>query len=221
MSGRITVQDICLSAELARIHAVIDRGLDIAVEHTAQVEGAALPEALHLYVDTLLTVVEAHHHAEETLQYPLFRQRVPEVPYALLYSQHEVVNARLDAVDAALARSDEAGAIHAALVELRTRWDQHAREEERHLARPEFEVAFTVDELERLHHQATLHTRGFSRSPQLVLPFLLYHLDRHERRVFGRDLSRWLRRVVVPWTWRRHWRPIRPYLPHPPKGLRG
>src|ERR1035438_784458 len=90
-----------LARDLARIHRVITRGLDISITHGERFIQEGFPDAITLkgytdYVQSLLTVLDAHHTTEDELAFPLFMEKIPDAPYSRLADEHHEMDQILD-----------------------------------------------------------------------------------------------------------------------------
>jgi hypothetical protein len=82
-----------IAEDLLCIHAVITRGLNVSIEKGRLFAQGGYPDAsarqgFIAYVESLVSVVHAHHLTESDLFFPYFRDKLPDAPFDLLVTQH-------------------------------------------------------------------------------------------------------------------------------------
>lgn len=214
-----------LGAELTRIHTVVTRSLDVAIDRCQVFAGlgwpdADAPEGLLNYVRCLESFLGAHHTAEDEVLFPNLGTRLPEAPFARLKAEHlqveellAYVGPAVDTVEAAVVWSDEALRSLAALLErLRELWRPHIQVEEAHFGAEVLGPLLPPEEHARLARLASEHSQKNSGPDYLVLPFLLYNLAPEERAFVERVMPPVVTQELVPVTWADRWASMKPFL---------
>jgi len=208
------MQQRSFSADLARIHTIISRGLAVSMEHgyaftRGTPAAGATSEGYQRYVKALLSIIEAHHEGEQRLAWPFLRRFIPEAPYATLIAQHDEIGEIVKAAERALAE----GALDVLLVqltELRAQWQAHIDLEE-----ATFSATADVlhqEEHNRLLHRLANHSRQHAQPAALVIPFMLYNLSCEERAHLERALPTTVTRHLQSEAWQEAWAPMTPFF---------
>jgi hemerythrin-like domain-containing protein len=211
-----------IGADLERIHRVISRGLDVAVENTPRLltdlEGP--PHQGYLdFVQSLATVLDGHHELEDQVIFPFFRERVPEAPYEHLMVQHQEMFGNLGELRAALVDLRAGKRIMAAterlaeaLRRLDATWGFHIETEESHLAPERVAQVATVEEQEELRKVTGRFNEQHVQPAPLCVPFVLYNLDVEDRAVMASILPPEVTQELVPGAWKAQWASMRSFL---------
>jgi hemerythrin-like domain-containing protein len=213
-----------LAAELLRFHRVITRALTVSLE-TARAfvrggfPGAAMKRGYLDYVKCLAILTRAHHDTEDDLVFPVFRARLPEVPFKTLDAQHEELLPLLDAV-AALVEAGASGrsesqwlpALGLSLERLGRLWASHIDLEERYLSEAAIGRICPPEEQEELRRQFSEHGQKLAQPASLILPFILYNLDPAQRQLLMAKLPPPVTKQLIPVDWKEAWSPMKPFL---------
>ena len=78
--------EIKLAGDFLRIHRVITRGLNVCVSKGAEYLNAGYPDpdtqqGFVLYLQTLTSVLSAHHLGEDEVAFPALKLKIPDAPY--------------------------------------------------------------------------------------------------------------------------------------------
>ena len=135
-----------IGADLARMHSIITRGLDVAIEYSQSFAQRGYPDAptregFISYVRSLASVLHAHHLTEDDLAFPYFRDKMPDTPFDSLTADHQEMTPLLEKIDG-LIENVEADAqaaeplndLNGALTQVRDLWHPHIELEEDHLS---------------------------------------------------------------------------------------
>jgi hypothetical protein len=96
-----------IAEDLLCIHAIITRGLKVAIERSGLFAQGGYPDASARkgfidYVGSLVSVLHAHHLTEGDLFFPYFRNILPDAPVDLLTAQHRELEPLLQQAKAAV-----------------------------------------------------------------------------------------------------------------------
>lgn len=213
-----------VAADLVRIHGVITRGLQVALEGSKTLYRAGYPDDSTRdgyvdYVRTLVSVTHGHHLTEDDVAFPYFRELLPGAPWDALTEQHGEMQALLDqieaAVDALLADLEDRGgllALLAALVRLSELWRPHIQTEEAHLSVAKGAELVSLDEHIRLAQLFGQHSQEHAGPDYLVVPFMLYNMPPEDRAVMAGNMPPIVTQQLVPVVWKDKWAPMKPFL---------
>jgi hemerythrin-like domain-containing protein len=213
-----------VGADMVRIHRVITRGLSVSIERSESFarEGypdAATGEGFLLYVQTLVSVLSAHHLAEDEVAFPYLRAKLPEVPFDQLMAEHRVMEEILEelkAIAEAVAAETQAGDslhdLNRALTRLADLWHPHIQKEERFYDVEKMAALMDVDEHIRLGQALAEHSQQHLQPPSLGLPFVLYNMPADERATMTQRMPPALTQQLVPVDWKEQWAPMQPFL---------
>jgi hypothetical protein len=206
-------------ADLQRIHRVITRGINVALDHSTMYAPDGYPNeeirtGFRSYVQSLIALMEAHHEGEDTLAWPALRLRFPDAPYPILIQQHLEIATTLAALE--LAReADDLDGLSFHLRELQTQWHGHIGIEE--VAFDPEETAAALDDQEQVKIAMMLsdHSLQHAQPAELVVPFTLYNLAPEEQQVLKDSVPPEQRDQLmqaIEGPWREHWEPMKPFL---------
>jgi hemerythrin-like domain-containing protein len=213
-----------VGADLRRLHLIITRALDVAIEHSHSFAQAGYPdestrEGFVSYVQTLVSVLHSHHLTEDEVAFPHFRDLIPDVPFDELTAQHEEMTPLLDRISAiveGLAADPQADAalkdLNGALTGVRDLWHPHIQIEEKHLRAEKAAELFDVDEQIKLGEMFAKHSQEHAGPDYMVMPFLLYNLPVEERAILSQGMPPVVTQQLVPVAWKEKWVSMRPFL---------
>lgn len=210
-----------LGADLERIHRVISRGLDVAIENSPRLltDLAGPHEGYLHYVQSLAIVLDGHHELEDQIFFPFFRDRIPEAPYDHLSLQHEEMLGNIREMAATL--TDLTAGKHLtqaterlteALRRLDATWSFHIETEESHLSPERVAVTVDVNAQVAMHQVIAQFNQEHLQPAALCIPFVLYNLDVEDRAVMASLMPAEVTQVLVPGPWKAQWAPMRPFL---------
>ncbi len=208
------------ASDLVVIHKVITRALGIAVdENVSAFEKRADYDGYILYTECLLRQLHEHHSNEDIVVFPLLRNLLPDAPYDLLMSQHramiravEHVESTITALKAGTHTTDTQAQLLGNLQDLRAQWVDHSAEEEANFGPDGISPAISMADRVRIGKAASRYAQLHSFPISLMLPFMLYNLQRQDRATMSQTIPGFLTKFFVPVLWRKRWEPMRPYL---------
>lgn len=211
-----------IGADLERIHRVITRGLDVAIDNCPRLQTdleGPLREGFLNYILALATVLDGHHITEDELVFPFFSNRLPALPCDHLSLQHQEMLGNVQEIFTALTHLREGMHIaaaterlHEALRRLDATWLFHIETEESHLTPVNVEDVATLDEQIALRVRIGELNQQHLQPPMLCIPFVLYNLDVEDRAVLASVMPLQITQELVPGPWLAHWATMRPFL---------
>ena len=213
-----------IGADLVHIHSIITRALDVSIEHSQSFAQEGYPdestrEGFVSYVQTLVSVLHAHHLTEDDLAFPYFREKLPDVPFDLLTAQHQEMEPILDEIKAAIeevAADAQAGEslndLNRALTKIAGIWRPHIQREEDHLSAEKADALLDTEEHIRLGKMFAEHNQEHAGPDYLVVPFMLYNLPAEDRAIMSQAMPPIVIQQLVPVAWREKWAPMSPFL---------
>jgi hypothetical protein len=208
-----------VGADLLRIHKVITRALNVALQNS---QGANLAErhreGFVTYVRALTILFHAHHAGEDELAFPFWRIRLPAGPFDKLGEQHYQMVAHLSQIERWLGAGstawqlDALSELHHTLTELLTLWQTHIALEEAAVGPENARQYLTPAENEQLGRQLAEHGQAHAQPSELVMPFVIYNLSGAERAEFVQLLPPVIPQQLVPLAWKAAWSPMTPFL---------
>ena len=213
-----------IGADLARMHSIITRGLDVAIEYSQSFAQRGYPDAptregFISYVRSLASVLHAHHLTEDDLAFPYFRDKMPDTPFDSLTADHQEMTPLLEKIDG-LIENVEADAqaaeplndLNGALTQVRDLWHPHIELEEDHLSPEKADELLGMEEQIELGKKFAQHNQEHAGPDHLVVPFLLYNLPPEERAIFSQGMPPIVIQELVPVVWKEKWSPMKPFL---------
>lgn len=213
-----------VGADMLRIHSVITRGLSVSIERSASYAQGGYPDAATqegfvLYVQTLASVLSAHHLAEDEVAFPYLRDKLPDAPFDELMADHRVMEGileELQAIAEAVAAEAQAGDalndLNRAVTRLADLWHPHIHKEERFYDVEKMAALMDVDEHARLRGRLGEFSQQHMQSPFLGIPFVLYNLPAEDRAILAQMLPPAVTQQLVPVDWKEMWAPMQPFL---------
>lgn len=214
-----------VGASLLLIHHIITRGLEVAIEQSGLLAksgftDSSLQEGFTNYARTLLAVLRAHHLTEDELVFPYLQEKLKlvEAPFDVLELEHHAIEFLLPQLDATIGKlqSDAPGPALQELSRLfrmlNDVWGPHIRKEEEHFTLELLGQLIGPEEHVRLIRDFAAHSQSIAKPDYLVVPFLLFNLDREERAHFSRALPPTVTEQLVPGAWKEKWASMRPFL---------
>lgn len=213
-----------LGSDLARIHRVITRGLEVTIKYTqARAKENSLDTAawkgLIIYIRTLAAVLHAHHITEDEEAFPYFQKKLLVAPYEALAAEHEQMAAILVEVDTIVdgltGETRDASAtdsLHRAVKRIAEIWGPHIRREEEHLTPEKVREHLSEEEQISLAKRFAKHTQEHSGPAHYATPFILYNLSPEDRAVLSQAMPPVVTQELVPVEWKEMWAPMKPFL---------
>jgi hemerythrin-like domain-containing protein len=211
-----------VAKDLLRIHAVITRGIEVSTKNCQELLGKkeSVPAGFLDFVQACSVVLKAHHETEDELVFPYFREKLRDVPFDSLMSDHQKLSGEISTITAALSelrkRTDNLVALETlagALNRIKEIWHPHIGIEETRMSAEILEKLLPVEEHVAISARFTKHGIARSNPPQLVVPFILYNLEAPgPRKAMSAGMPKILTKFIMPVFWRSKWIGMKPYF---------
>jgi hypothetical protein len=210
-----------VAKDLQRIHAVITRGIEVSAANCREFicNNEPVPAGFLDFVQALSVVLQAHHETEDELVFPYFREKLKDVPFDALMSDHVRLQGEIgtirDAVTGLRKSPDDCAMLEAlsgALNRISEIWHPHIGIEETRMSADILEHLLPVEEHVVLGIKFSKHGIARSNPPQLVVPFILYNLDPGPRKAMAAGMPKVLTKFIMPVLWRKKWIRMKPYF---------
>ncbi|BFM38829.1 hemerythrin domain-containing protein [Synechocystis sp. LKSZ1] len=213
---------LTVAGDLSRIHQVITRALQVAIQQCQFFETKTLTTdggGLQCYITALLQLLDSHHQIEDDLIFPYFQQKIPTLPVAEMERQHQALVPLLERLAGLLPTFDQSPTatipwttIAETLIEIEALWEPHYQLEEAHLNEGNISQVIDSAEQERLCHLYAEASKHHITADYLVLPFILYNLPLPERQVMAQAFPPQVTEKLIPGEWYSQWQVMSPYL---------
>jgi hemerythrin-like domain-containing protein len=212
-----------IGSELLRIHSIITRGLQVALQNSLMISeqgysDAQTKEGYFCFVRCFISVLNSHHHTEDQIAFPYLKAKMLEAPYDLLMSQHQdlihVLDQLGDVLEEAECTSESKLScnLYMLLKRIEASWFPHISIEENYFTVDRMAALIAPEEQARMIKQFVEHSQQYMKPDFLVIPFLLYNLPQEERTLFSRAMPAILIEALVPVVWKEKWAPMKPFL---------
>jgi hemerythrin-like domain-containing protein len=213
-----------VAADLVRIHSVVTRGLKVSLERSRAFAHDGFPDDTTRqgfvdYVQSLVSVLNAHHLMEDELAFPYLRDLLPDAPFDLLSEQHQQMVPILEKVKVAsevvAVEEPDSGSLNdlnRALTEIADLWQPHIQIEEEQFSVEKGAELISVDEHIRLAQTFAKYSQEHTDPDYLVLPFILYNLAARDRAIMAGAMPPMVTQELVPQVWKEKWAPMQPFL---------
>ena len=209
---------------LVLIHNAISRGLSMGIQVAQRFAREGYPDqstgsGFALYLRTLAGVLHLHHSAEDEVAFPFLRDKLPDLPFEDLITEHERMEAILEELSPILdklhGKAGEGPVLEdarRALAGLAEIWPAHIEIEEAGVSVKRLEAMVGPEALASWLAEMGQHrTEGAPPDP-VALPFILYNLPAEERAIMAAQMPPAVSQELVPGPWREHWVPMKPFL---------
>jgi len=217
-------QSSAFTAGLIRIHLVITRALKVILEHGPLFAHQGFADektqfGFVCYVQSLLSLLHAHHLTEDELIFPYFCDKMPDKNFKALTDQHDWMIPILDGVGVSLQEVTASpqpvapmNDLTAACGKISELWRYHARTEENYLSSERVNALVDLQEQNRLNQEVAAYSQKYAQPDYLVIPFMLYNLPSLERAQSAQALPAVVTQQLVPLTWKDKWQAMLPFL---------
>ena len=199
------------------IHQSISRGLHMSglygrIFMESGLPGEKIGQGFVDYVRSLASVLHAHHLAEDELEFPLFRDLLPEAPYSQLAEEHRRIEPIVDEIRSRIERAPSLERIDTLLTRMAGIWGPHIAIEEAHFSPEKIDAVMSADEQLRLLAQIGEANQEHSGPDYLVMPFTLFNLPQKDRAYMSGLMPPVVTRHLIPVAWKEKWQPMSPFL---------
>ena len=206
-----------------RIHKVITRGLRVGLSRGTGFANHGFPpgsiqQGFSDYLQSLVSVLTAHHLAEDGLIFPYLRSKHLSAPYGRLTANHVSMGKLLRLAgeiipDMAGSSPDEGiGMVCEHFRRVSEIWKPHIETEESSFTSQAFADSLTPTEQSQLNADMGKFASEHSSPPELVLPFVLFNLAGADRAGMAKTIPGPVMQDLIMKEWRPRWAAMQPFL---------
>lgn len=212
-----------LGRDIIIYHKIITRGIEISNKNArAYLDKGHLQVSTESgflkYLQTLSSILQAHHMAEDNVIFPYVQNLIPEVPYKRLMDEHEILSAQLQKIEATIPDLKSNNNLEASLIQLNSSltkidelWYPHIKIEE-HMIYEKIGSMINTKDMIQLKTEFTQFYQKNVSPDYLVVPFSLYNLQPDERALISKGIPEIVTKQMVPIDWKDKWAPMKPFL---------
>ena len=207
-----------------RFHKVITRGLAVSLQNINEfLKIGALDtsnrESFLKYVQSFSSVLHGHHMVENEKIFPYFMNKLPEVPYERLISEHNIFKVGLQEINIGLSNlmsgnddSKSLKLLKSGLDKIEPIWHPHIQIENTQLYGRIGSLNIDLEEMIRIQKEDGEFFQEHATPPYLVVHFVLYNLSPEDRSIAAQGLPEMVTKQLVPVDWKDKWAPMQPFL---------
>jgi hypothetical protein len=213
-----------LGENFIRHHKVMTRGLAVSLQNVNEfLDKGALEtsnrEGFLKYVQSFSAVLHGHHLVENDKVFPYFMNKLPEVPYLKLISEHNIIKGGLQEINTGLdhlmSENDELKSLKltkSGLDKIDQIWHPHIQIENTQLYGRVGSLNIDFEEMIRIQKEYAEFFQDHIDPAYLVVPFVLYNLSPEDRAIVAQGLPEMVTKQLVPIDWRDKWASMQPFL---------
>jgi hemerythrin-like domain-containing protein len=213
-----------IGEDFIRFHRIVTRSLEVAIQNVNEfLERGALEkskrEGFLNFVQSLSTFVEAHHLVENEKVFPYFKDKLPDVPYKRLMSEHQEIETALKEINSGLTNlrsegdeSNSLGLLKSGLSNINLIWHPHIQIEESQLYERVGSLKINLEEMNRIRTEFSQFFQEHIGPAYLMMPFILYNLSPEDRAVLVQGLPEAVTKQLIPIDWKDKWASMQPFL---------
>ena len=213
-----------IGEDYIRFHRVMTRGLAVSLENINEfLKMGALEtsnrEGFLKYVQSFSSILNGHHLVENEKIFPYFMDKLPEVPYERLISEHNIFKSGLHEINTELDNlwlgNDELKSLKllkSGLGKIDQIWRPHIQIEDMQLYQLVGSLKIDSEEMIRLQKELIEFFQEHTGPEYLVVPFVLYNLTPEDRAITAQGLPEIVTKQLVPIEWKDKWVPMKPFL---------
>ncbi len=213
-----------IGEDYIRFHKVMTRGLVVSLQNINEFLQVGAIEKLNRegfikYVQSFSSVLHGHHQAEDEKIFPYFKDKLPEVPYERLISEHEIFNDGLHEINTAIdhltSENDELDSIKllkSGFNKIDQIWHPHIQIENTQLYERIRSLNIDLEEMIRLQKDDKKFFQEHTGPAYLVMPFVLYNLSPEDRAILTQGSPEIVAKQLLSSDWKNKWTPMQPFL---------
>jgi hemerythrin-like domain-containing protein len=213
-----------IGEEYIRFHRVMTRGLAVSIRNINEFLkiGAietSYREGFLKYAGIFSSVSNGHHLVEDEKIFPYFMDKLPEVPYERLISEHKILKSGLQEINTGLDNLREGNDELKSLKLLKSVfdkidhiWYRNIEIENTQLYGRVGSLKIDSEEMIRIQKEFVEFFQEHTGPEYLVGPFVLYNLSPEDRRVVAQGLPDIVTQQLIPIEWKDKWAPMQPFL---------
>ena len=213
-----------IGEDYIRFHKVMTRGLAVSLQNINEfLKIGALDtsnrEGFLKYVQSFSSVLHGHHLVENEKIFPYFKDKLPEVPYERLISEHNIFKVGLQEINTGLSNlmsgNDDLKSLKllkSGLDKIDIIWHPHIQIENTQLYGRIGSLNIDLEEMIRIQKEYGEFFQQHATPLYLVVPFVLYNLSPEDRSIAAQGLPEMVTKQLVPVDWKDKWAPMQPFL---------
>lgn len=213
-----------IGEDYIRFHKVMTRGLAVSLQNINEFLNIGAfktsnREGFLKYVQSFSSILNGHHLVEDEKIFPYFMDKLPEVPYERLISEHNTFKSGLQEINTELdnlwSGNDELKSLKhlkSGLVKIDQIWYPHIQVEDTKLYQQIGSLKIDLEEMIRLQKELIEFFQEHTGPEYLVVPFVLYNLTPEDRAITTQGLPEIVTKQLVPIEWKDKWAPMQPFL---------
>ena len=219
MSDQTTLN---IGSDLNLIHLIITRGLAVSIDFSDQYLKKGFPDSSTKdgfinYVNSLVTVLDAHHRLEDEIAFPGLKEKIPAAPYDLLEKQHEEIVTILSEIKNIINQKDitleeSLNSLKSLLISINEIWHPHIKIEEEHFSDKNVSRLINFEEQLKLSQKFAEFGKENSKPEYYVIPFMIFNTAKPNREFFYRHMPPVITQQLVPGEWKEKWKSMKPFL---------
>jgi hemerythrin-like domain-containing protein len=171
------------------------------------------------YVQSFSSVLHGHHLVENEKIFPYFKDKLPEVPYERLMSEHEIFKEGLQEINTGngnlISKNDELESLRllkSGFEKIDQIWNSHIQIENTQLYGKIGSLNMDSEEMIKILKEAGEFFQEHTDPAFLVVPFVLYNLSPEDRKITTEGFPEMVTKQLVPIDWKDKWIPMQPFL---------
>ena len=213
-----------IGEDYIRFHRAMTRGLAVSIQNINEFLKIGAVEVLYRdgflkYVQCFSSVSHGHHLVEDEKIFPYFRDKLPEVPYERLISEHNILKGGLQEINTGLdnlrAGNDDLNSLKllkSGFDKIDQIWYPHIEIENTQLYGRVGSLKIDPEEMIRLQKELVEFFQEHTGPEYLVGPFVLYNLSPEDRAIAAQGLPDMVMKQLIPIEWKDKWAPMQPFL---------
>ena len=213
-----------IGEDYIRFHKVMTRGLAVSLQNINEFLQIGAVKKLNRdgfikYVQSFSSVLHGHHQAEDEKIFPYFKDKLPEVPYKRLISEHEIFNDGLQEINTGInhlkSGNDELDSLKllkSGFNKIDQIWHPHIQIENTQLYERIRSLNIDLEEMIRLQKDDKKFFQEHTGPAYLVMPFVLYNLSPEDRAILTQGSPDIVAKQLLSIEWKDKWTPMQPFL---------
>jgi hemerythrin-like domain-containing protein len=213
-----------IGEDYIRFHKVMTRGLAVSLQNINEFLQIGAVEKLNRegfikYVQSFSSVLHGHHQAEDEKIFPYFKDKLPEVPYERLISEHEIFNDGLQKINTGIdhlkSENDELDSLKllkSGFDKIDQIWHPHIQIENTQLYERIRSLNIDLEEMIRLQKDDKKFFQEHTGPAYLVMPFVLFNLSPEDRAILTQGSPDTVAKQLLSIDWKDKWTPMQPFL---------
>ena len=195
-------------------HKVMTRGLAVSLQNINEflLIGALKKlnrEGFLKYVQSFSSILHGHHLVENEKIFPYFMDKLPEVPYKRLISEHNIFKGGLQEINTGLdhlkSENDESKSLKllkSGFGKIDQIWHPHIQIENTQLYGRVGSLNIDLEEMIRIQKEYGEFFQEHTDPAYLVVPFVLYNLSPEDRAIVTKGFPEMVTKQLVPIEWK-------------------